>query len=184
MKKKQDNEEKIYRYDNLYQSASLIWAFIALLFFIIFQLYVFFKIQNPNYFGLAGILAILMPLWFLAGVNHVKRKKYLQPIAACEEVIKGYLRHLEYTILAKGQKGELKWKEIEQFQFFRYPDKDSIELEKKSGFRLIAGDRKIVIYENIKEYEELLAVIKSKIDTSKIVQQKGDGGLILNHLNS
>jgi len=49
----------------------------------------------------------------------------------------------------------LAWEEIERIEPFAWPDPDSRRMAKKSGVRLIAGDRRLRIYEHIRRYEDL-----------------------------
>ncbi|MCP4494914.1 MAG: hypothetical protein GY820_47585 [Gammaproteobacteria bacterium] len=55
-------------------------------------------------------------------------------------------------------------KQREQVEFFKYPDLDSMEFSaRSSGFRIIAGKQKIVVYDTIKEYQELLDVVTDRV---------------------
>ncbi len=122
--------------------------------------------DDQQVFGLSIIWGIITFLVFLAYVLGRRFIIILWPIMLTEEGIKSGLRKNSYEHWPRHDFVFISWNEIEKLEYFSFPDMDAMKMVKRPGFRLVAGERKIVIYENIKKYSELLEAIKSKVDIS------------------
>jgi hypothetical protein len=90
----------------------------------------------------------------------------LSPIEISEDEIKGNFRSDKFEFWPKSNPGFLRWSDIKKFETFSYPDMDSLKMGKKSGVRLISKKNdKIVIYEHINGYGELLSMVRSRLES-------------------
>lgn len=61
-----------------------------------------------------------------------------------------------------GQSLVVRWKDIERIEVFAPPDLDARRVGNKAGMRIISGDRRIRIYEHIRGYAELRAMLEAR----------------------
>ncbi len=112
-------------------------------------------------FFLWSILFVLIAITVLLGWRIMV---ILCPLEVMEGGIIGGFRSDGFEFLPKSNTGLIKWPNIEGLELFSFPDMDSLKMGKKSGFRLISGNKKIVVYEHIQKYGELLSGIRAELN--------------------
>ena len=162
---------KLYVYRFRSRFVGVIWAGAYIAMGIIFSAWGVAEAESISFddrqrLGLSIIWGVIAFLVFLAYVFGRRFTIILRPVSITREGIEADLRKDYYEHWPKRDHGFIAWNEVAQLECFKFPDIDAMKMVRRSGVRLIAGNRKIVIYENIKEYAELVAAIKSKIDSS------------------
>ncbi|MCF6325588.1 MAG: hypothetical protein L3J89_14945 [Gammaproteobacteria bacterium] len=106
-----------------------------------------------------GVIAFLVFLAYILGRRFII---ILVPILITDKGIEGDFRKNTYEYWPKRNPGFIAWDKIERVERFGFPCMDALKMNRLSGIRIVAGDRKIVIYENIKNYIELRRIIEAK----------------------
>lgn len=117
--------------------------------------------------GLSMVWGIIILLIFVSII--FKRRDYilLQPIKLDEKGIYGGIYQKDHNPLPASGIRFISWEKINRMELFSYPDMDAMTMDRHSGIRLLSNDGKLVIYDHIREYEELLEIIKSRLSSTK-----------------
>jgi hypothetical protein len=110
-----------------------------------------------------SLLLVLIAIGFVLGRRITI---ILRPIQVANDGVNGEFRGEGFEYRPKSNPGFIGWVDIEKFEAFSYPDIDSLKMGKKSGVRLISKKgEKIVIYEHINNYGQLLAMMRSRFES-------------------
>jgi hypothetical protein len=111
------------------------------------------------------VLSLLILIGFVFGMRITI---ILSPLKISSDGIKGNLRSDGFEYWPKYKPGFMRWQDTDKVETFSFPDMDSLKMGKKSGMRLVSkSGEKMVIYEHIQQYGELLSRIRSEFDKVK-----------------
>lgn len=160
-----DSSEQIFKYRFISKHKGLLWGVVYFIPGLGGSVYGTILNKGQTLLGLSIIWAVLTPLILLAIWKEKTDQAELSEIKISVDGISAHLRKNDLEYSPKKNVQFVPWSSIDGYQYFSYPDPDAHIMAGKAGVRLMIKemDRKICIYENIKDYESLLKVIKSKL---------------------
>ena len=110
--------------------------------------------------SISGVLVIICILIEAQSVMFSK-------IILNEKGISRQLRGVKFELFPRKNIKEIRWNDIEILEFFDSSDIDSVGIPSKKGIRLISGQKRFLIYENIINYSNLVKKIERHIPRGK-----------------
>jgi len=143
-----------YDYAFLSRHAGALWAGCYAAGVIAIVLYARFT-GSSSITALVVVAVLALPLAVAGILAEFRLMRLLRPITVTVAGIE--------THSPEGQSLVVSWKDIERIEVFASPDLDARRVGNKAGIRIIAGDRRIRIYEHIRGYAELCVTLEAKI---------------------
>lgn len=115
------------------------------------------------FWGIVALWAIFIPLIILSLLAENRSRILYLPVEIEAKGIKAQIRSSKHKYFPKLNIKFLPWSSFNSFELFSFPDQDSVEGSGKRGMRLWIGEKKIVIYESINNYNSLLKIIENQL---------------------
>ena len=141
------------RYVGALYAAGFLFAFLFLEFF--------WKDHPSNYsihIAWWSIWGSLITLFFWVGKLIAT---WLQPVIVHEEGLETHFLKKGFDPWPQKNISFLKWAELDNVEFFQWPDRDAQKMVKRSGIRFTIGEKRMVVWEHLQGYEDFLREVES-----------------------
>ena len=118
----------------------------------------------PGYLqGLAIIWSLILVLMLLSGFAANRDRKIYSSVSIDSEGIRAHRVLPTSTSKPADSSSFHKWETLKQIEHFRFPDLDAVLGRGKSGIRLLVGNEKIIIWEQIQQYKDLVDLLERNV---------------------